>query len=199
MDLYFIYIRMLQTRKESMPDDESYELVVDLCFDDCIDLALRYVDLTLKFGYMLSMRVFECVRSCVNKGGGCFGVYYRECVMTMDRIKLFLLRNMCIFIADITMQENNSKLGTAGRTYNSTLLDASWAILRRSLRQKKAPQPESYLAKIYADARLGICRAFSTLHEFETAYRNSPKKQMRIYSHLYIFTSFGNGKLQEGF
>lgn len=70
MDLYFIHIRMLQTGKESMPDDESYELVVGMLFlTDQIDAALRYVDLTLKSGYMLSMRVFaECVRSCVNKG-----------------------------------------------------------------------------------------------------------------------------------
>ena len=132
---------------------------------------------------------------------------------TMDQNKaLSPSWNMCIFIADIAMQEDNSKLafyalefmarwiargenargpvllsvdeglvvsalGTAGRTYSSTLLDASWAILRRSLRQKKAPQPESYLAKIYADAALGnLQRAFSTLHEFETAYRNSPKE-----------------------
>lgn len=132
---------------------------------------------------------------------------------TMDQNKaLSPSWNMCIFIADIAMQEDNSKLafyalefmarwiargenargpvllsvdeglvvsalGTAGRTYSSTLLDASWAILRRSLRQKKAPQPESYLAKIYADAALGnLQRAFSTLHEFETGYRNSPKE-----------------------
>uniref|UniRef100_F6HH51 Pentatricopeptide repeat-containing protein n=1 Tax=Vitis vinifera TaxID=29760 RepID=F6HH51_VITVI len=60
----------MQTGKESMPDDESYELVVGMLFlTDQIDAALRYVDLTLKSGYMLSMRVFaECVRSCVNKG-----------------------------------------------------------------------------------------------------------------------------------
>ena len=53
MDLYFIYIRMLQTGKESMADDESYELVVGMLFlTDEIDAALRYVDLTLKCGYM---------------------------------------------------------------------------------------------------------------------------------------------------
>ncbi|XP_065860563.1 pentatricopeptide repeat-containing protein At1g26460, mitochondrial [Euphorbia lathyris] len=70
-----------------------------------------------------------------------------------------------------------STLGTAGRTYNSTLLDASWAILRRSLREKKAPNPESYIAKIYAYASLGnLQRAFSTLREFETAYANSDKE-----------------------
>lgn len=126
--------------------------------------------------------------------------------------------NMCIFIADIAMQEDNSKLAfyalefmarwiargenargpvllsvdeglvlsalaTAGRTYSSTLLDASWAILRRSLRQKKAPQPESYLAKIYAEAALGnLQRAYSTLHEFETTYGNSPKEAEDIFS-----------------
>ncbi|KAL0446479.1 UNVERIFIED_CONTAM: Pentatricopeptide repeat-containing protein, mitochondrial [Sesamum latifolium] len=48
-----------------------------------------------------------------------------------------------------------SALRTAGRTYNSKLLDGSWAVLKRSLRQKKVPDPESYLDKISADANLG--------------------------------------------
>lgn len=120
--------------------------------------------------------------------------------------------NMCNDIAEIAMQEDDSKLayqalefmakwiakgeqarpavllsvdegllvsalGTAGRTYSSTLLDASWTILRRSLRQKKAPNPESYLGKIYALASLGhLQRAFSTLREFESTYENSDKE-----------------------
>ncbi|KAH7652379.1 LuxS/MPP-like metallohydrolase protein [Dioscorea alata] len=67
-----------------------------------------------------------------------------------------------------------SAFGTAGRTYNSTLLDAAWSILRRSLRQKRAPNPETYLSKIYSHASLGqLQRAFSTLSEFENAYGNS--------------------------
>lgn len=70
-----------------------------------------------------------------------------------------------------------SALGTAGRTYSSTLLDASWAILKRSLRQKKAPNPESYLGKIYALASMGqLQRAFITLREFESTYENSDKE-----------------------
>jgi hypothetical protein len=120
--------------------------------------------------------------------------------------------NMCNFIAEVAMQEDNSKLafyslefmakwiargeqarpavllsvdeglvlsalGTAGRTYSSSLLDASWAILRHSLRQKKAPNPESYLGKIYALASLGnLQRAFSTLNEFEATYGNYDKE-----------------------
>ncbi|KAH8496553.1 hypothetical protein H0E87_019347 [Populus deltoides] len=65
-------------------------------------------------------------------------------------------------------------LGTAGRTYNSTLLDASWAILRRSLRQKKPPNPESYIGKIYAHASLGsLQKAFATLRELESCYGSS--------------------------
>lgn len=120
--------------------------------------------------------------------------------------------NMCKSIADIAIQEDNSKLayhalefmakwiargeqarppvllsvdegllvsalGTAGRTYSSTLLDASWAILRRSLRQKKAPNAESYLGKIYALVSLGhLQRAFSTLREFESTYENPNKE-----------------------
>ncbi|RVW67323.1 Pentatricopeptide repeat-containing protein, mitochondrial [Vitis vinifera] len=143
-----------------MPDDESYELVVGMLFlTDQIDVALRYVDLTLKSGYMLSMRVFaECVRSCVNKGRLDALVSIIERCKTMDQNKaLSPSWNMCIFIADIAI---------------CIMGDPT-----RSLRQKKAPQPESYLAKIYADAALGnLQRAFSTLHEFETAYRNSPKE-----------------------
>lgn len=67
-----------------------------------------------------------------------------------------------------------SALCTAGRTYNSMLVDASWSILRRSLRQKRAPNPETYLAKIYAYSSLGnLQRAFATLNELETVYANS--------------------------
>ncbi|XP_021910183.1 pentatricopeptide repeat-containing protein At1g26460, mitochondrial, partial [Carica papaya] len=66
-----------------------------------------------------------------------------------------------------------SALRTAGRTYSSTLLDASWAILQRSLRQKRTPNTESYLGKIYAHSQLGnLQRAFSTLHELESTYGN---------------------------
>ncbi|KAL2559205.1 Pentatricopeptide repeat-containing protein [Forsythia ovata] len=70
-----------------------------------------------------------------------------------------------------------SALGTAGRTYNSKLLDGSWAILKRSLRQKKIPNPESYLGKLYAHASLGnLQKAFGTLHELETAYGTSTEE-----------------------
>ncbi|KAI3696326.1 hypothetical protein L1987_79339 [Smallanthus sonchifolius] len=68
-------------------------------------------------------------------------------------------------------------LTTAGRSYNSKLLDGTWAILKRSLRQKKVPSPESYLAKIYAYSSFGnLQKAFSTLHEFEISYKDSPKE-----------------------
>lgn len=70
-----------------------------------------------------------------------------------------------------------SALATAGRTYSTTLLDVSWAILQRSLRGKKVPNPESFLAKISALASLGeLQRAFRTLSEFESAYANSGKE-----------------------
>jgi len=53
-----------------MPDDESYDLVIGMLLStDQIDAALKYIDLTLKSGHMLSLKVFtECVRSCVKKG-----------------------------------------------------------------------------------------------------------------------------------
>ncbi|KAF3945281.1 hypothetical protein CMV_028340 [Castanea mollissima] len=207
--------RMLQTGKESLPDDDSYDLVVGMLFmTDEIDAALKYIDMGLKSGYMLSMRVFtECVRSCVNKGRLDTLVSIIERCKTMDQNKALCPGwNMCNFIAEVAMQEDNSKLafyalefmakwiargeqarpavmlsvdeglvvsalGAAGRTYNSSLLDASWAILRRSLRQNKAPNPESYIGKIYALASLGnLQRAFSTLNEFEATYGNSDKE-----------------------
>ncbi|KAL9149166.1 hypothetical protein ABFS82_12G092600 [Erythranthe guttata] len=69
-----------------------------------------------------------------------------------------------------------SALGTAGRTYNSRLLGGSWAVLKRSLRQKKVPRPESYIAKIYAYANSGnLQMAFSTLQDFEVDHGNSNK------------------------
>ncbi|KAB1222032.1 hypothetical protein CJ030_MR2G018524 [Morella rubra] len=207
--------RMLQTGKESLPDDESYDLVLGMLFlTDEMDASLKYLDLALKSGYMLSMRVFtECVQSCVNKGRLDTLVSIIERCKTMDQNKALCPPwNLCNFIAESAMQEDNSKLayfalefmakwiargeqarpavllsvdeglvlsaiGTAGRTYNSSLLDASWAILRRSLRQKKPPNPESYLGKIYALASLGnLQRAFGALNEFESTYGNSNKE-----------------------
>ncbi|KAL5826266.1 hypothetical protein ACOSQ4_018063 [Xanthoceras sorbifolium] len=204
--------RMLHTGKESLPDDESYTLLTGMLFlTDQIDAALKYIDMTLKSGYMLSMRVFsDCVQSCVNKGRLDLLVSIIEKCKTMDQNKaLCPAWNLCYYIAEVAMQEDNSKLafyslefmakwiargengrpsvllsvdeglvvsmlGTAARTYNQTLLDASWAILRCSLRQKRAPNPETFLGKIYAHASLGdLQRAFSTLREFETAYGNS--------------------------
>lgn len=76
-----------------------------------------------------------------------------------------------------------SALATAGRKFDSTLLDAAWLILRHSLRKKKAPSPEAYIAKIYAHASLGqLQRAFSTLNEFETVYGNSEDTDQELFS-----------------
>ncbi|KAK4261007.1 hypothetical protein QN277_004062 [Acacia crassicarpa] len=73
-----------------------------------------------------------------------------------------------------------SALATAGRTYSSTLLDAAWSILRR---QRKAPNPESYLAKINGLASMGnLQRAFSTLHDFEVAYGDSSEETEEMFS-----------------
>lgn len=59
---------MLQTG--TTPDDESYNLVIGLLIlMNQIDSALKYMDLSIKSGYMISSSVFmDCVRSCVNAG-----------------------------------------------------------------------------------------------------------------------------------
>lgn len=68
-------------------------------------------------------------------------------------------------------------LGTAGRTYNGKLLNGAWEVLKRSLRQMRTPNPESFLAKIYAQVSLGqLQNTFATLHEFEKAYGSSKEE-----------------------
>ncbi|XP_043723746.1 pentatricopeptide repeat-containing protein At1g26460, mitochondrial [Telopea speciosissima] len=208
--------RMLLTGKESLPDDESYDLVIGMLFlRNQIDAALKYLDLTLKSGYMVSMRVFsDCVKSCVNAGRlDALVSIIERCKKTDQNKSLcpgWLLSN---YIADVALQEDNSKLafyaleflakwiargettrppvllsvdeglvvsalGTAARTYNANLVNASWTILHRSLRQKRAPNPESYLGKLYAYSSLGnLQKAFSTLHEFESAYGSSSEAE----------------------
>lgn len=70
MNSLFIDVRMLQTGTSSFPDDESYNLVTGLLLSvNQIDSALKYVDLALKNGNVLSINVFTtCVRSCISAG-----------------------------------------------------------------------------------------------------------------------------------
>ncbi|CAN6184297.1 unnamed protein product [Urochloa humidicola] len=76
-----------------------------------------------------------------------------------------------------------SALSAAGRTYSTDLLNAAWSLLKKSLRQKRAPTPEAYLAKIYAHSKIGqLQRAFATLHEFENAYGNSEGIDLELFS-----------------
>ncbi|KAK9107296.1 hypothetical protein Syun_023307 [Stephania yunnanensis] len=207
--------RMLQTGEESLPDDKSYDLVIGMLFAvNQIDAALKYMDMTLKCGNMVSMRLFtDCVRSCISAGRLDILVSIVErCKKTDQNKALCPSWNLCNYIADIALQNDQSKLafhaleflarwiargetskphvhlsvdeglvvsalGTAGRSYDSNLLDASWSILRRSLRQKRAPNPESYLGRLYALASIGkLEKAFGTLNEFESTYGNSTKE-----------------------
>lgn len=75
-----------------------------------------------------------------------------------------------------------SALLTAGRTYSSELLGASWAVLRHSLRKKKVPNPESYLGRIYALASMGnLQKAFGALYEYESAYGDSNQESEDLF------------------
>lgn len=60
---------MLQTGKESLPDDDSYGLLAQMLFrTNQIDDALKYVDMALNSGLVLSMKVFgDCVWACVSQ------------------------------------------------------------------------------------------------------------------------------------
>lgn len=61
---------MLQTGSAALPDDESYNLVINLLFsEDQVDGALKFLDLMLKSGYMLSTSVFTiCAKACIKVG-----------------------------------------------------------------------------------------------------------------------------------
>ncbi|KAL0363852.1 UNVERIFIED_CONTAM: Pentatricopeptide repeat-containing protein, mitochondrial [Sesamum angustifolium] len=205
--------RMLQTGNEyrdSLPDDESYDLIVGMLLStNQIDSALKYIDLTLKSGYMLSMSAFmRCVQSCVNNGRLDTLISIIERCKKMDQNKsLCPPWHICNYIADVAMQSDNneglvvSALGTAGRTYNSRLLDGSWAAIKRSLRQKKVPNPESYLTKIYAHANMGnLQKAFSALHEFEVAHGHSNQEDGEgLFSPFYSLNPLVMACCRKGF
>ncbi|KHN03646.1 Pentatricopeptide repeat-containing protein, mitochondrial [Glycine soja] len=212
--------RMLQSGNDALPDDESYDLVIGMLFSmDQIDTAFKYIDLILKSGNVLSMKVFmNCAGSCVNKGRLDTLVTIIERCRASDQNKALCPNwDLCNFIVEIATREDNSKLAfyglefmakwivkgerqrppiyisvdeglvlsallTAGRTYNTDLLVASWAVLDRSLRKKKAPNPESYLGKIYAHASLGnLQKAFGTLNEYESAYGDSGQEAEDLF------------------
>ncbi|XP_017436128.1 pentatricopeptide repeat-containing protein At1g26460, mitochondrial isoform X2 [Vigna angularis] len=212
--------RMLQTGNETLPDDESYDLVIGLLFStDQIDAAFKYIDQILKSGNILSMKVFmNCVRRCLTKGRLDTLVTIIERCRASDVNKALCPNwDLCNFIIETATREDNSKLAfygleymarwivkgerqrapiflsadeglvlsailTAGRTYDSELLGASWAVLDRSLRKKKAPNPESYLGKIYALASMGnLQKAFSTLNEYELAYGDAGEEAEELF------------------
>lgn len=88
--LYPFVIRMIETGKEfktSLPDEESFDLVVSMLLSaGQIDAALKCVDLTLKSGYMLSLNAFtQCVSICVTKG------MLDTLVSILDRCKVLLV------------------------------------------------------------------------------------------------------------
>ncbi|KAJ0973928.1 hypothetical protein J5N97_015893 [Dioscorea zingiberensis] len=97
--------RMLQTG--SVPDHESYNLVIGLLITmNQIDSALKYMDLTLKSGYMVSMNVFtDCVRSCVTaRRLDVLASIIEKCKTTDPNKSLCPPWNLCNYIADVAKQ-----------------------------------------------------------------------------------------------
>ncbi|MBA0862794.1 hypothetical protein Goshw_012998 [Gossypium schwendimanii] len=171
--------KLLDGGKESLPNDESYDLVMGMLFEmRRVEAALKYIDMALQSGYKLSIKVFtECIACCVSQG------QLDTLVTLIERCRLDdLLVAKCYFeYGDEGLIV--SALATAGRTYSSNLLDASWAILRCSLCQKKVPSPESFLGKIYAHASVGnLQKAFGTLHEFDAAHGNLVNEAEDLFS-----------------
>ncbi|CAH8390915.1 unnamed protein product [Eruca vesicaria subsp. sativa] len=106
--------RMLLSKKdESLPDDESYDLVIGLLFSNGEnDRAMQLMDVALKSGYMLSTTVFsDCVRSCVAKGRTDTLVSIIERCKALDRNKsLCPSWILSTYMAEVATQADNSKL-----------------------------------------------------------------------------------------
>ncbi|GFP88716.1 pentatricopeptide repeat-containing protein at1g26460 mitochondrial [Phtheirospermum japonicum] len=199
--------RMLQIGeeyKESLPDAESYDLIIGMLLStNQFDSVLNYVDLTLKSGYVLSLKAFmACVQRCANiatrSDNSILSYYALEFIA--KRIARGEISKPAILYS-VNEGLIVSALGTAGRTYNSTLLDGSWAILKRSLRKKTAPSPESYLAKIYAHANLGnLQKAFITLQELELAHGNYNQEDREgLFSPFYSLNPLAMACSKKGF
>jgi pentatricopeptide repeat protein len=205
--------RMIEIGKEvedCSPDEESFDMVILAMFKKYqIYSALKFIDLTLKSGYMLSMNVFDmCIHHCTESNKlEDLTLIMEKCKNMVQNKALLPIWNKCIDLMNAAVQSDNNKLayyaleymsrhivkqekvregthplpvdeglivsllGTAGRTYSLSLLDGSWLFLKRSLRGKKIPNPDTYIAKIYAYASLGnLPKAFGALKEFEEAY-----------------------------
>ncbi|KAF3431992.1 hypothetical protein FNV43_RR26729 [Rhamnella rubrinervis] len=189
-----LFERMLQTGKESLPDNESYEMFLGMLFEtDEIDAAIKYIDLALKSGNTLSMKVFSaCLRGCIRKGRRDVLVSVIDRCKSMEQNKALCPSwNMCNDIAEIAMQEDDSKLayhalefmakwiakGEQARPPVLLSVDEGLLVSALGTAGRRRPNPESYLAKIYVLASLGhLQRAFSTLREFESTYENSDKE-----------------------
>lgn len=59
-----------QVTKDCLPDDESYDLIINLMLSlDRFDCAMKYINLALASGYMMSMNAFSgCVHNCIKNG-----------------------------------------------------------------------------------------------------------------------------------
>ena len=104
---------MIQSGQEASPDEESYDLVIGLLFlVDQIDPALKYLNLTLKSGYMLSTCVFnDCVQACVNAGRLDTLMSIIERCKGMDQNKALCPPwSLCTYIADVALEADHSKL-----------------------------------------------------------------------------------------
>ncbi|MBA0743980.1 hypothetical protein Gogos_006626, partial [Gossypium gossypioides] len=152
----------------------DFELVPNLASFNLILKAMRQAKETEAAEKLLD----ECIACCVSQS------QLDTLVTLIERCRLDdLLVAKCCFEYGVDEGLIVSALATAGRTYSSNLLDASWAILRCSLCQKKVPSPESFLGKIYAHASLGdLQKAFGTLHEFEAAHGNLVNEAEDLFS-----------------
>ncbi|KAI5678892.1 hypothetical protein M9H77_09842 [Catharanthus roseus] len=107
--------RMLETgnaHKESLPDDESFNLVLSMLFSENLDTALKILDTALKSGYTLSLDVFNgCVYSCLSKGRPEWLASVIEKCKKMEQNKVQCPSwNLSNYIAEVATQTDNKEL-----------------------------------------------------------------------------------------
>ncbi|CAH9079177.1 unnamed protein product [Cuscuta epithymum] len=118
--------------KDSLPDDESFDLVIDLLFRaNQTDAAFKYVDLVLKSGHTMSSNVFnQCIFKCLdNNRLDALTSIIEKCKKSDQNKKLVPSWNLCSQLADRAIKADNSEL-----TFSALDFFVKWIVRGQNVR-----------------------------------------------------------------
>lgn len=118
--------------KDSLPDDESYDLVIGLLFKaNQTDAAFKFVDFVLTSGYTMSSNVFnQCIRRCLdNNRLDTLLSIIEKCKKSDQNKKVVPSWNLCNVLADHAIKEDNSEL-----TFSALDFFVKWIVRGQNVR-----------------------------------------------------------------